>query len=579
VSNGNLRAEYQYDIMDRITSIDWKNAWGATILAFDYQYNAAGMITNVVKNDGLQLSVKSYQYDDLDRLTGEASFAGSAPLRENSYSYDAAGNRLSKQNFDSTVSYTLGAGNRLASWSATSANNFLSARTMRVQGHSSEPIGTDSRWGQLYVSNTVAVVPNVNGTNFWVNSFVTGLGAQKVVAAIRDQAGNVGYATNEIFLTVVTNGAYQYSAAGCVTNIAYTGADYAQTTKLGWDSQYRLASVTSVSSACPELAERVVNYSYDVLGRRMSRTVAGGGDPGFTNVEHYVYAGDQVVADLNASGNLLRTYTWGPGVDNLLALTTYGAETNTYYAVKDHLNSVHALVDEAGQIVERYEYDAWGRVLDMKDASGNSIANHQSAIGNRYLWQGREYDAVTALYYFRARWYDPVSGRWLSKDPIGISGGLNQYVFCSNNPVNFIDPDGLVVTIATRAILAGIAVHSFVDVTDSSGVTLYSGTNEPGNKNDLGVRKNYLPDVNAKINSRVLVPPPPNMTQAQWDAAVRSSGETTLKRHLKRNYAALGGDGGKTSGNCHVVTKEIVEGAGGSIPAGYEPPAAHPGLH
>lgn len=69
------------------------------------------------------------------------------------------------------------------------------------------------------------------------------------------------------------------------------------------------------------------------------------------------------------------------------------------------------------------------------------------------------------------------------------------------------------------------------------------------------------------------------MTQAQWDAAVRSSGEAALKKHMQRNYAILGGDGGKTSGNCHVVTKEIIEGAGGGIPAGYEPPAAHPGLH
>jgi len=47
------------------------------------------------------------------------------------------------------------------------------------------------------------------------------------------------------------------------------------------------------------------------------------------------------------------------------------------------------------------------------------------------------------LYYFRARWYEPVTGRWLSNDPIGISGGLNQYVFCGGNPVNWTDPYGL----------------------------------------------------------------------------------------------------------------------------------------
>lgn len=66
----------------------------------------------------------------------------------------------------------------------------------------------------------------------------------------------------------------------------------------------------------------------------------------------------------------------------------------------------------------------------------------ESACGNRFLFQGREYDYDTALYYFRNRWYEPETGRWLSPDPIGISGGLNLYSFCGNDPVNFIDPTG-----------------------------------------------------------------------------------------------------------------------------------------
>ena len=79
----------------------------------------------------------------------------------------------------------------------------------------------------------------------------------------------------------------------------------------------------------------------------------------------------------------------------------------------------------------------------MFSASGNSIANQKSEIGNRYTFQGREIDWDTGLTYFRARWYNPETGRWLSKDPIGISGGLNLYAFVGNNPVNFTDPSGL----------------------------------------------------------------------------------------------------------------------------------------
>jgi RHS repeat-associated protein len=89
----------------------------------------------------------------------------------------------------------------------------------------------------------------------------------------------------------------------------------------------------------------------------------------------------------------------------------------------------------------RSALDAWGRVIGVYDGDGTPLT--ESAVGNHYLWQGRWYSWNTGLYYFRARWYDPITGRWLSKDPIGISGGLNQYVAFGNNPVNFTDPYGL----------------------------------------------------------------------------------------------------------------------------------------
>ncbi len=193
---------------------------------------------------------------------------------------------------------------------------------------------------------------------------------------------------------------------------------------LSWDERYRLKSVTSATSA--------VEYSYDVLGRRISRV-----ENGITN--YFVYDGGQVVADLDENENILRSYTWGAGIDNLLAFTDH-TTSNTYYALKDHLNSVIAFVGADGAVVESYEYDAWGRTR-VFDANGDELA--ESAFGNRYTFQGREIDWETGLIYFRARWYNPETGRWLSKDPVGISGGLNQYTFCGNNPVNFIDPSGL----------------------------------------------------------------------------------------------------------------------------------------
>lgn len=236
--------------------------------------------------------------------------------------------------------------------------------------------------------------------------------------------------------TFGAEGATYQDAAGCVTAQVF---DATSRVDLAWNSQYQVTAA-SVNGTVME------TYGYDAVGRRVYTV-----QDGVTN--WLVYAGNQVVADLDGTGGMIRSYVWGPGIDNLLAMTVYANSGGTtsvssvYYAIKDHLNSVLALTDASGQIIEQYRYDAWGRTT-VFDGNGNPLTT--SAIGNRYLWQGREYswkihaaNGGTGLYYFRARWYDPITGRWLSNDPIGISGGLNQYVFCADNPVNMVDPYGL----------------------------------------------------------------------------------------------------------------------------------------
>ena len=258
------------------------------------------------------------------------------------------------------------------------------------------------------------MTPSVNGSNFTAVALPVGVGAQTIVAAVADLAGNVGYATNTVTVQLATNGVYAFSAAGCVTGMLFTGSAFTNTVGLAWNGQYQLTAVTTNGASAE-------SYAHDAFGRRVRTANA-------SETNYCVYDGAQVIADVNGTGGLVRTYVWGPGIDNLLAMTVYtGATTNTYYAIKDHLGTVHALVDTNGVIVESYRYDAWGRVLGVYDGSNRPLST--SAVGNRYLWQGREYSWKTGLYYFRARWYDPITGRWLSNDPIGISGGLNQYVF------------------------------------------------------------------------------------------------------------------------------------------------------
>ena len=221
-------------------------------------------------------------------------------------------------------------------------------------------------------------------------------------------------------LATWTGGSYRYDAAGCVTRIT-RGAD---TWDLAWNGQYQLVSV-STNGAFAEA------YAYDALGRRVTTTNAEG-------TERHVYDDSwQVVADLDEDGNVIRSYVWGEGIDRLLAVKI---GNRTYTALTDVQGTVWGYADEQGSVVARWTYDAWGNVLSEEIAEG---AAELRAV--RYRFQGRECSAATGLVNFRMRWYDAVTGRWLSKDPIGLYGGLNLYSFCEGGCLNQRDISGLAI--------------------------------------------------------------------------------------------------------------------------------------
>ena len=215
-------------------------------------------------------------------------------------------------------------------------------------------------------------------------------------------------------LAAYTGGSYTCDAAGSATAIERTGKPDLSMT---WNGKYQLTSV-STNGVVAE------SYTYDPLGRRASTTSGG------ATVRH-VYDGVHIIADLDENGDVLKSCTWGPGIDNLLAVTCHsGSSSTTYYALMDIQRTVCGFADADGNLVARYTYDAWGNLPDANVAVSDLY-------DNRYLFQGREYSWATGLYNFRASWYDPATGRWISKDPIGISGVLNLYAFCANDPVNY----------------------------------------------------------------------------------------------------------------------------------------------
>jgi RHS repeat-associated protein len=108
------------------------------------------------------------------------------------------------------------------------------------------------------------------------------------------------------------------------------------------------------------------------------------------------------------------------------------------YYHRNQQYSITAVSDGGGTVVERYAYSAYGKVT-IADGTGTQISN--SGISNRYSYTGREWDDGLSLYHYRARMYDAVAGRFVSRDPIGFAGGLNLYALLDSTVG--MDPSGM----------------------------------------------------------------------------------------------------------------------------------------
>ncbi|MFA5794301.1 MAG: SDR family NAD(P)-dependent oxidoreductase [Candidatus Brocadiia bacterium] len=176
----------------------------------------------------------------------------------------------------------------------------------------------------------------------------------------------------------------------------------------------------------------IAHYYYDVFGRRVGKqTVA--------QTSVYFYDGARVIEETDQTGVTRKQYVFGIGIDEVLTMETSGGQR--YYYHTNLQGSVYAVTDNTGNVVERYKYSAYGKCTILEPDGTTERAD--TAIGNRITYTGREYDAESGLYYYRARYYSAEMGRFISKDPLDDDSLFNAYAYVGNNPVNFADPMGL----------------------------------------------------------------------------------------------------------------------------------------
>lgn len=170
--------------------------------------------------------------------------------------------------------------------------------------------------------------------------------------------------------------------------------------------------------------ETVGTYKYDALGRRIAK-----------NNTLFYYVGDQMVEEVTDGATT--SYLYGNEIDEALQMNR-GNEA--YYYHTNHINSVLAITNIGGQILEIINYDTNG-LPTFFDNNGNEIES--SSIGNIILYTCREFDSLTDSYYYRARTMLANIGKFMQKDPLGYVDGLNDYVYVINNPIMLYDPTGL----------------------------------------------------------------------------------------------------------------------------------------
>lgn len=456
---------YTYDIRDQISSVQ------NNVSSIEYQKDQKGRVTQMRSFGVGQLSnmpdfIQQYDYDSIDNLLSMQSAYGNF-----NYSYDNTNRLISMSNsfgdsfgfeYDSAsritkmsrpggyTNYTYNPSSGVEAISHYSANNALSSfasyeydqrnyQTIKRTPAGDFNFSYDNN-GQLTTAN------NPYGKN---ESFsYDGLGNRT-----SDEQGSFEYDVKKQKLESDYQFNYFYDNNGNI--IRKYPKDVTKTAyKYSYSSSNQLIKIEVLKDILGQVT-KTVDYKYDVLGRRIQKSVIDAEDNSKSFTKRYLYYGSNIYAELDGSNNVLASYTHSPlRPDDILSVNVASAgvtaglaqSSGKYYYLKDLVGTVTDITNTSGTVIQKYEYSIYGKIFAVRDGSGSDISSNP-VLATSFTFTGREWDAESGMYYYRARYYDANTGRFMQQDPhpgklINPLTFSSKYTYAVNNPAMFSDPSG-----------------------------------------------------------------------------------------------------------------------------------------
>ncbi len=417
------RCEYTYDSLARV--VGEEHTIGTLVAPVTSGYDGVGNLTAVTYPAGRQTT---RSYDELERLCqvdeSAATIATYAHIGPGRVKQRTSGNGVAL-----TITYDLL--KRPTVWDQGAVARFeygydkVSNRLFERRVHEAnkgKAYAYDSAYRLLDTQEGVVdaqgQVPSPTG---YENFSLDGVGNR----VDQDKSGNVTpYATNDL---------NQYTQVGAAPRTYDPNGNLLADGVFTYRYDYlnRLRSISRVSDGL-----QVSQYLYDGRGRRIRKAVTNSGS--LDGVTTYLCRESQVFEERDGANQVVASYVYGNGIDAVLQRS---GPSGTLFYHPDALGSTVAITGATGVVLERYRYEPFG-LPTFLSADGQTIVP-SSGFANGRLFTGREWEQEVELYYYRARFYDPSLGRFITRDPAGFVDGLNLYQYVRSNPLRVGDPLGL----------------------------------------------------------------------------------------------------------------------------------------